>query len=63
MVWSANWTNGISADYYIPLADIFLPGEIPAVYGGATRVVFEHRELKLLRDRIISRWQATHERH
>jgi hypothetical protein len=60
MVWQADWTNGVTPGYYIPLADIFLPRAIPAVYGNATQAVFQHADLVQLRDLVINRWDAAH---
>jgi hypothetical protein len=56
MVWQADWTMGVTPGYYIPLADVFLPGAIPAVYGNATQAVFQHENLVQLRDMIIYFW-------
>jgi hypothetical protein len=55
MAWSADWTQAVTAGYYISFSDIFRPGFIPAIYGAATRVVFGAQCLSGLRDCIVIR--------
>lgn len=56
MVWQADWTHGVTPNYYVPLADIFLPGAIPAIYGATTQAFFDAVDLTLWRQEVINNW-------
>jgi len=56
MVWHADWTHATTPNYYVPLMDLFLPGAIPPIYGGATMAVFNDSDVAHWRQNVINNW-------
>jgi hypothetical protein len=54
VVWDADWTLAVSPNYSIPLADIFGPTPIPAIYGGNTHLTFDTALIAKWRQMMIN---------